>query len=138
VSWYVAKPDEFGRSVDEVIFDEIAGTLADGAQTVDALGASLSVVRPLMVHVFGEMERQHRVVRQGDLWRLATAQDRTLPILPDLKPAPAREEAAELCPGIAPNTLPTGRPSLPVSPSAPGGAASARASAASTPPPASP
>ena len=47
-------------------------------------------------------------------------------------------EAAELCPGTAQNTPPTGRPSWPVSPSAPGAAASARASAAGTPPAAPP
>lgn len=138
VSWYVARPDELGRSVDEVILDEIAGTLADAPLSALEMANSISVPVGTLTLILCDLEKQRRVTRQGDLWRLATAQDRTIPLIPDVKPAPAREEAAELCPGTAPNTPPTGRPSLPVSPSAPGAAANARASAASTHPPASP
>lgn len=106
--------------------------------TTDELAAALELPRGLVLSVLDELKDAGRLARaQAGCW-IASAQDRTLPILPDVEPAPAREEAAELCPGTAPNTPPAGRPSWPVSPSAPEAAASARASVASTTPAAPP
>jgi len=129
---YASSENLTGRTIDALVLDNIADALIDEPMTSATLASALSVQHAIVWDLLVELRDQRRVVRQGDLWRLASAQDRTLPILPDVEPAPAREEAAELCPGTAPNTPPTGRPSSPVSPSAPGAAASARASAAST------
>ena len=63
--------------------------------TSATLASALSVQHAIVWDLLVELRDEHRVTRQGNLWRLATAQDRTLPILPDVEPAPAREEAAE-------------------------------------------
>lgn len=92
---YASSENLTGRTIDALVLDNIADALIDEPMTSAALASALSVQHAIVWDLLVELRDKHRVTRQGDLWRLATAQDRTLPILPDLEPAPAREEAAD-------------------------------------------
>jgi len=92
---YAAAENLTGRSLDALVLDNIADALIDEPMTSAALASALSVQHAIVWDLLVELRDQGRVARQGELWRLATAQDRTTALFPGVEPAPSRKEAAE-------------------------------------------
>lgn len=72
---YFGQVDEHGRSVDETVLDEIAGTLADGPQRLDELAPSLAVPQWALLDVLDELHQAGRARRLDDgSWALGAPQ----------------------------------------------------------------
>lgn len=91
------KEDDIPGDILRLTREYLLGLVVDRNEppTTDELAADIGLPRGLVLSVLDELKDAGRLARaQAGRW-IASAQDRTLPILPDVEPAPAREEAAE-------------------------------------------